>query len=891
VVTTALLPQPLVDASADPEWVRNGLDRLVAARSDAAEQLAASDELAATVVAVMAASRSLTNLLITDPAALDQLDDLDRREPVDAGSSAQLAAWKRREYLRIAARDLTGAATLEATGAGLSRMAADVLQAACMVVGAVDLAVIGMGKLAGEELNYASDVDIVFVCDGNLQGATEAARALLRVVRESFRVDVELRPEGKDGALVRTLESYEVYWDRWAEPWEFQALLKARPVAGIEGLGDAWAGAAAARLWSRPFSAADIAQLRHLKARSEAIARSADGDEVKRGRGGIRDVEFTVQLLQLVHGRHDPGLRVAGTLPALQALADGGYIDPEDADDLADGYRFLRRVEHAVQMVQEQQSHVVPSEPRARSRLARVLGFNDDRRTTALQRFDRALSTQQGRVREIHERVYFRPLLETFTEAGFEATKSLEPEELAARMAAMGFTEVERARTAVLELTRGLGRGARVMHQLLPLILGWLATTPDPDLGLLNLRLHASGRNRARLLAHQLRDSPETVRRLAVVAGSSREVSDLLRRSSDPGAELASLESAGDPTSGLEAGAAATLAAPDPAKALRLFKQQHWARIAAADLCGVIDPTVIGRRLGALADAVIGAALELVDPQLPFAVVAMGRYGGRDLTYPSDLDLVFAYDGGTAQDQAEADRVAQDLRSLVGPNGPDRIYAIDLDLRPDGRKGALTRSLNGFRIYFERWAAIWERQAMIRSRFVAGDARTGNGLVLSLAPFVWGRDPTPEDLDEIRHVKRRIEREKLPRGVAPLHHLKVGHGGLVDVEFAVQFRQLETGARGQNTLDALANLRRRSFIDGADADALEAAYRWAVTLRNRVYLLGSRTPDVLPTEGPGLDKLAISLGVDSQQLLEEHDARARDARAVVERVMGLTADG
>jgi len=883
----------LVARSAAPDLVRVGLLRLVEGQPDSSERLAGDADLARAVVGVMAASRSMTNLVVTDALAVVQLADLDHRAPIDAGTAEALAAWKRREYLRIAARDLLGIDRLEATGLALSDMAADVLHGAVLVTHSVDLAVVGMGKLAGGELNYASDVDIVFVTEGNVEGATEAARAVIGVAGRCFKIDTNLRPEGNAGALVRSLESYEAYWDRWAEAWEFQALLKARPVAGVETLGNAWAAAATERLWSHQFSADDLRQIREIKAKGEAHMGSQGllDREVKRGHGGIRDVEFTVQLLQMVHGRHDELLRVPNTLEALAALAEGGYVAADDAQALGDGYRILRATEHALQLVQERQTHVVPDDDVARERLARVLGFAATPRRSPLEAFDTELTATRARVRAIHERIYFRPLLEAFSAADLQPT-ALTDEAVRDRLVAFGFVDPDRALRALDELTRGLGRGARVMQQLLPLMLSWLADTPDPDLGLLNLRFHTAGATRSRMLTQRLRDNLEVGHRLSIVLGSSRLVSDQLLGSSDVGAELAELPGRLDMD--LEAAARAAVAGAtdldETRRRLRRFKELAVARISAADLCDLISVDEVGVRLGQVADAVVTTGLELVEPPLPFVVVAMGRYGGSDLSYASDLDLVFAYDGGTPGDQQQAERTARALRDLIGQAGPEQVYEIDLNLRPEGRKGRLARSLNGWHAYFEHWAEPWERLAMTRARVVAGDPAAARGFVLATAPMVWAAEPDEQAVGVIRHVKGRIDSEKRPADVEPWQSLKFGPGGLVDIEFATQLTQLRTGARGQRTLAALDNLVARGYLATDDAAVMGAAYRSALLLRNRLFLLGSRRPDVLPGPGADLDRLARSLHVTPPDLVDEHRAAIGSARDAVERLFAPDPD-
>ena len=307
------------------------------------------------------------------------LGDVDHRAPVDAVTIERLTRWKQLEFLRIAARDLEGTDDLAAVGRNLADLATDVIEAACRLGGTLGLAVIGMGKLGGRELNYSSDVDLIFVGDGPPDELEAAARQVMDLTRHCFRVDANLRPKGRDGRLVRTIDSYEAYWDRWAEPWEFQALLKAEPVAGDRELGLRFHETSQRWLWSHPFSADDLRSLRAMKHRAEEliIRRGLDEREIKRGPGGIRDIEFTVQLLQLVHGHADSDIRSPNTLLALQEMAAAGYVDPADADQLVQAHAFLRTVEHRLQLVDEQQVHTVPDEPGAVERLARVMGYRD----------------------------------------------------------------------------------------------------------------------------------------------------------------------------------------------------------------------------------------------------------------------------------------------------------------------------------------------------------------------------------------------------------------------------------------------------------------------------------------------------------------------------------
>jgi glutamate-ammonia-ligase adenylyltransferase len=837
------------------------------------------------VAVIEAASRSLGALLATDDAAHDVLANVDERPTLapDAGPD-EVVRWKRLELLRIAARDLLGLDRLETTVALLAELAADVFGVACRIVDAGELAVIGMGKLGGRELNYASDVDVVFV------GADErTARAVVDVARRCFRVDLNLRPEGRNGALVRSVESYEAYWQRWAEPWEFQALLKARPVAGDESLGRAFAAAADVHLWERRFSADDIRAVRALKARTEADVTSRGAGrgerEIKRGPGGIRDIEFAVQLLQLVHGGADPELRSPSTLTALAELADAGYVERHDAERLADAYRFLRTVEHRLQLRDEQQVHELPDEPAMLDRLARVLGYVATGDTSAPDALLGDLRRTRTDVRSIHERIYFRPLLEAF--AAGDATP-LTAEAAERRLTAFGFTDAARTRQAVSELTRGLTRSSRMMQQLLPLLLDWLSASPDPDVGLLGLRNLAAGPQRSMELANAFRDSPEVARRLCLLLGTSRLVGSLLERNPDLIGSLASadelrLRSPAELVDG--ANASVRLRSDTPARqtALRRFTDREGLRIAAHDVLGLIDERAVGVGLSNLATAALETAVRLVAPELPFGVVAMGRLGGAELSYASDLDVLFVYDGSTAADFEHAERAATEvLRFLARPTPP--IYDVDPDLRPEGRQGPLARSLDGFRTYFDRWAQPWERLAMVRARPVAGDLDLGRRLVDTLAAYVWEQPLGDDERLEIRRIKARVERERIPTNEDPAFHLKLGRGSLADVEFCAQLLQLEHGVRATSTVGALDELAAAGHVADDDHAVLVEAYRFCERTRNRLFLVSGTATDSLPQQADRLATLARSLGTTGPELRDGYRRVTRRCRRVVERL-------
>jgi glutamate-ammonia-ligase adenylyltransferase len=603
-----------------------------------------------------------------------------------------------------------------------------------------------------------------------------------------------------------------------------------------------------------------------------------------------------VQLLQLVHGHVDPGLRGGATLPMLRELASAGTIAPDDADRLADAYRFLRVVEHRLQLEDEQPRHSLPADPATLDGLARVLGFRGRPEADAAEQLAHAVVQHQLRVRGIHERVYFRPLLEAFAAPRVGGLSTLTPEAVATRLAAFGFTDAARTQAAVGELTRGLNRASRLMQQMLPLLLDWLSASPNPDLGLLVLRNLLSGTRRRSELVAAFRDSPAVAQRLCTLIGTSRLFADLLGHHPDLIPRLADDERLRTrPVDELVASAReATAWRTEPAErhtALRRWNERHRLGIAARDVLGTAGVETVGRDLTALADATVESALASLDPQVPFAVLALGRFGGGELSYASDLDVIFVYGSPSGEsppvpaDGDEALRVAGGLLRAIGGRTPvERVYPIDAHLRPEGRHGALVRSIEGYSHYWDNYALVWERQAMIRARPVAGDRALGAHLLAALEPAVWGAGLDDVDVRAIRRMKARIERERIPVGEDPQFHLKLGRGSLSDIEFTAQLLQLRHGVRAPGTMAALRLLATGGVLDPGDAEVLMTSYRFCERARNRWFLIDGRPRGSLPGAPDQLLWLARSLDLTPSTLREEYRRVTRRARRVVDRV-------
>jgi glutamate-ammonia-ligase adenylyltransferase len=897
-------------SSAAPEMVLLSLERLFEGDPVAGERLRHDAALAASASSVMAASRSLTRVILTDPAALDVLAGppgarMAIADPESAADAGDLVRRKRLGILGIAAADLAGMAGLEEVGLALSDLADGVLRAACRLAGVgTGFSVIAMGKQGARELNYASDVDLMFV--GDDEGGL--ARRVLAVAGGAFRVDTDLRPEGRDGALVRSLDSFQSYWERWARPWEFQALLKARAAAGGEELGSAFEAAAKDAIWGRRLDADDLAELRSMKGRSEEmVSRKGLSDrEIKRGRGGIRDVEFSVQLLQLVHGAADALIRQPATLAALEELAEAGYVDRGDAAALALSYRFLRTVEHRLQLVEEAQVHTVPDDPEAREALARVLGFarpaGGDRAPrgsgSGAERLETVLGRYQSSARAIHERLFFRPLLEVFAgDAHPSEGRRWTITAAEDRLGALGFRQADRTRQALSELTRGLTRSSRLMQQLLPVLLGWLSEAADPDQGLLNLRMIVATGHRRDVLVSSWRESPELARRLCVLLGTGKQVGTLIGRHPeiatrlDDDAEL-SVPSAAEL---LERAVLTVDQGPERAgAALRGLVESETLRIVSADLLRPTAPGETSRALATLGDAALAAALHAAAPRVPFGIVAMGRLGGEELAYGSDLDVLLVYDGTGAVDAALAEEATASIfRLLNGPTPAERILTVDASLRPEGRQGPLARSLDAYTEYYRRRIETWERQALLRARAVAGDAAVLKRFMELATDAVWSAPFGAEEVRAIRRMKARIERERIPAREDPQFHLKLGKGSLSDVEWTVQLLQLEHGIAEAGTLSALKRLVTAGALEAGEGTVLSEAYRFLSLARNRWHLVGNFVAgaggivstsgsDSLPSDREQLSRLSRSLGTTPTELREAYRRVTRRARAVVE---------
>jgi glutamate-ammonia-ligase adenylyltransferase len=757
-------------------------------------------------------------------------------------------------------------------------------------------AVVAMGKWGAREVNYYSDIDLVFVHEAEAGKENEArvtAIALAsRLIAElsaqtfdgtAFNVDADLRPEGAIGPLSRSLDSYRAYYQRWAEAWELQALLKARPVAGDPDLRRRFARLADQVVWEEGLDAEALRGIRLLKARAEEGAPARD---IKRSPGGIRDIEFAVQVLQLVHGRFDPDLRVTSTLDAIEALGAHGYIEETEAHDLSEHYRFLRSLEHRLQLWDLTQTHTMPETYSDKERIGRSLGMTGD----PVVELDRRLSEVRRRVRDLHERLYFRPILDSLAGLG---TTRLDPDEARVRLAALGFKDVPAAARAFEDLTGGLSRRSRVMQQVLPLMLDWLSVSPDPDLGLDQMRLLLANTSDHGALVTLLQGNPVAGERLCLLLGTGRLLGDLIDRIPEFIPRLAGDDLIWDIRDA--AGARERLiglldSRPEhDAKVgtIRRFIRRSKLRIAARDVLGGASTETTIASLSDSADAAMAGSLHALDPAPGLGVIAMGKWGGRELSYASDLDLMYVY--GDDRDRESATRFATDLERVIAePGRHGEGYDLDSELRPEGRRGPLARSLESYRRYYQEWAQPWEVLALVKARPAAGDPGVLARFAEIIEPVLWRDRLDPAMVREIRKVKARVEAERVPPGRDASHHLKLGPGGLSDVEFLTQLLQLQHGGsfaavQVTGTLDALRALREAGILAGPDFASLHEAYRFLTRIRLRLHLQRGQSDDWYPNQAEPAATLAASLGFDRQsEMHEEYRRHTRKARRAFE---------
>jgi glutamate-ammonia-ligase adenylyltransferase len=689
------------------------------------------------------------------------------------------------------------------------------------------------------------------------------------------------------GPLSRTLDSYESYYERWGEAWELQALLKCRPVAGDEELGRGFRDLADRIIWEQGLDTEALRSIRMLKTQAEQAAPIRD---IKRSRGGIRDIEFTVQLLQLVHGRFDPDLRVTSTLEAVEVLGTHGYIDSDDAQRLSEAYIFLRDLEHRIQLWDLQQTHTIPSDIEARERIGRSLGLTVDPAAS----LDRRLDEVRREVRDLHERLYFRPILDSLV--GLPSAR-LDPADAALRLEALGFHDVVSATRAFEELTAGLSRKSRVMHQTLPLMIDWLSQSPDPDLGLSQLRLVLAHTPDHGALVTLLQNNPIAGERLCQLLGTGRLLGDLIDRIPEFIPRLADDSRIAEVREGepaTERLLSLLDSRPDPdAKVgtIRRFVRRRKLRIAARDVLGEAPTEVTLHSLADSADAAMTGALHILTDGAPkgFGVVAMGKWGGRELSYGSDLDLIYVF--GDDGDRETSLHLATGLsRVLSEPSRHGEAYELDADLRPEGRKGPMARSLEGFRRYYSEWVEPWEILALVKARPVAGDTSVLQSFGDITEPVVWREDLPAVLVHEIRSIKARVESERIPPGEDPDFHLKLGPGGLSDVEFVTQLLQLRHGGSNERlrvpgTLSALRELRDVELVTASDFNALADAYLFCTRVRLRLHLQRGQVTNSLPTDPEDTARLAASLGFDrTSELREQYRRYTRRARRAFERL-------
>ncbi len=899
---------------------------------------------------------------------------------------AALRRYKAQEILRIGLQDLLGRQTLAGITEELSNLADAILDTAygfCRAelarrhgvpqlheeggrVRECPFVILGLGKLGGRELNFSSDIDLIFLYEGegetggapgegdrrtgiigNQEFFRKLGELLVKGLSEPspeghiYRVDLRLRPEGRAGAIASSLRTCEIYYETAGQTWERQALIKARSAAGDAALGGQFLRMVAPFVYRQFLDFGALGEIRAMKDRIN-LAVAQDGRarrNVKLGYGGIREIEFLVQGLQLLHGGKNSWVREANTLRALHRLAGQELLGDADYGTLANAYTFLRNLEHRLQIMHDRQTHTLPEDPRELLALARRMGFMPEDHADSAAALLEAYERHTGAVRALYDSFLSAAERSEGDAGGAGAadelalffTADLSPEQLRQRLGPVGFEDLDRALRNLLVIREGqpfvrqTAEDRRALGRLAPALIEALGRVPDPDLALTTFERFLAGIPARATFVGLLADTPGLLTLLMRLFGTSEFLSATLLRQP----ELTEALLAPEPVSRFgRAHVAAELARaldnPDSRSArlsaLRRVKKAEELRIGLQDLLDQADVHATNLALSAVAEACLAAALQLAETELAerfgrpdppgVVVVGMGKLGGRELGYGSDLDLLFVYRAAGETTGPErishpeyfsklADRVSKIL-STITPEGA--AYRVDTRLRPGGQKGEVAQPLAAFEAHFDRLAEVWERQAYIKARPVAGDPEVGADFLARAHRFVYESPEDPDLAGRVLAMRHRMEVERAG-AVGAGAHVKVGSGGIVDIEFLVQYLQLRHGRslpelRSPNTREALARLKAAGFIAAEEAAALEDAYRFLRRVENRLRIVADLSLSTLPSAPLKLERLAKRMGYRGrgdrsgrEQFLEDFAAQTTRVRAIFNRIFDVSQDG
>ncbi|HKI35986.1 MAG TPA: bifunctional [glutamate--ammonia ligase]-adenylyl-L-tyrosine phosphorylase/[glutamate--ammonia-ligase] adenylyltransferase [Gemmataceae bacterium] len=965
----------------DPDMALNNLERFLAnpgGRQQLPLLLEGRARPLEILLQLLSTSQSFSDLLVANPDYLDMLRVPLRRSPSDAElrdglrgevdaafeDSAVLRVFRRfrqRQVLRIGTNDIIRDRPLEEITRDISRVADIALEVALEValrnvgkrfgepytVGGTRArcVVLGFGKLGGEELNYSSDIDLMFLYDeeGGTRGKRVTSidngeffgRVVGEVVRllsahtdrgQAYRIDLRLRPEGQRGPLARSLASTLSYYDTLGRTWERQALIKLRPVAGDLKLGAEFLRLIEPFVYRKYLSVGEINEIKALKRQIEQkTSKAGAGDsEVKTGHGGIRDIEFTIQFLQLLNGGDLPAVRQRNTLLAMAALERVGCLTDQEYQILDDAYRFLRKTEHRLQLLFDLQTHRLPAGEDELRKLALRMGYQSGNREQgtgnstdessllpALDAFQQDYREKTRLDRQILNHLLHQAFQSEDGEASPEADLILDPnpdpDTVRAVLSRYGFRDVQGAYQNLTQLAQesvpflSTRRCRHFLASIAPHLLRALADTPDADMALVNLEKVTGTLGAKAVLWELFSFNPPSLTLYVDLCAWSEFLSEILIRNPGMIDELLDSLVLNQPRTLAElreelAGLCRGAADPDPI--LHSFKDKELLRVGVRDILGKETIRETTAALSDLAEAILGEIAALHYPPLlrrfgvpylsegpragqpsRYALIGLGKLGGRELSYHSDLDLVLVYEGdgrtGPPQGSSRFTRfdatdnfhffteLAQRIIKVAGVLGPmGRLYQVDMRLRPTGKSGSLVLPLPEFRRYYEGGGAqLWERQSLTRARVVGGDAEFGTEVMAAVAERAYGVPWRPEMLVEIAGMRERLEASRSERS------LKRGFGGIADIEFLVQLLQLKYGGgaadlRATNTWDALAALQARGLLSAEEHGALRASYDFLREVESRLRIVHNRSLDDLPQTPAGLETLARRLGFD-----------------------------